>query len=56
MFNRLYKEYPFVPSDEDFNNRCSDIVNTLSCGLARRLKQVGYPKCVLGISGGLDST
>lgn len=55
-FNRLYKEYPFVPSDDDFNNRCSDIVNTLSCGLARRLKQLGYPKCVLGISGGLDST
>ncbi len=56
LFDRIYKEYPFVPNEDILDSRCSEIINTLSGGLARRLKQLGYPKCVLGISGGLDST
>ena len=28
----------------------------LACGLAKRLKHIGAKKCVMGISGGLDST
>ena len=54
---RNYDIYPFVPSDESLREeRCSEIVNMLACGLAKRLKHIGAKKCVMGISGGLDST
>lgn len=55
--NREYKEYPFVPSNElERNKRCYEIIEIQSTALARRLIQVGNPKCVIGMSGGLDST
>ena len=55
--NREYKEYPFVPSNElERNKRCEEIIAIQSTALARRLIQVGNPKCVIGMSGGLDST
>ena len=54
---RKYPEYPFIPSDEyERNNRLSTILNIQAHGLARRLEATGIKKCVLGISGGLDST
>ena len=57
VFDRKYKEYPFVPKDEsDRNSRCEEIFSIQAAALARRLVQLNYPKCVLGISGGLDST
>ena len=56
-FDRIYKEYPFVPScDKERNVRCEEIFKIQASALARRLIQLNYPKCVLGISGGLDST
>lgn len=55
--NREYKEYPFVPSNElERNKRCEEIIEIQSTALARRLIQIGNPKCVIGMSGGLDST
>ena len=54
---RKYDIYPFVPNDESKRDeRCFEIVNILACGLAKRLKHTGMKKCVMGISGGLDST
>ena len=54
---RKYPEYPFIPSDEyERNNRLGTILNIQAHGLARRLEATGIKKCVLGISGGLDST
>lgn len=54
---RTYDIYPFVPSNENERDiRCAEIVNMLACGLAKRLKHIGIKKCVMGISGGLDST
>jgi len=54
---RTYDIYPFVPSNESERDvRCSEIINMLACGLAKRLKHIGIKKCVMGISGGLDST
>ena len=54
---RQYDIYPFVPSNEVKRaERCSEIINIQACGLAKRLKHTGMKKCVLGISGGLDST
>lgn len=54
---RHYDIYPFVPNNEnERDSRCAEIVNMLACGLAKRLKHIGVKKCVMGISGGLDST
>ena len=54
---RKYDIYPFVPSDESKRvERCREIINIQACGLAKRLKHTGIKKCVIGISGGLDST
>ena len=54
---RTYPEYPFVPQDEATRDeRCKEIFIIQASALARRLLQLGKPKCVIGISGGLDST
>lgn len=50
-------KHPFVPSNKlDINNRCKEIINIQSTGLAQRLKKINCKKAVIGISGGLDST
>ena len=54
---RDYKEYPFVSSNEqERNKRCEEIIEIQSSALDRRLLQLKNPKCVIGMSGGLDST
>lgn len=54
---RVYPEYPFVPKNEvKRDERCKEIFTIQATALARRLLQLGKPKCVIGISGGLDST
>lgn len=54
---RKYSKYPFVPKDDILRKeRCLEIINIQSSALARRLIQLNYPKCVIGMSGGLDST
>lgn len=54
---RDYKAYPFVPTEEaDRNRRCEEIIRIQASALARRLLQLGSSKCVIGMSGGLDST
>lgn len=54
---RKYSKYPFVPKDDILRNeRCLEIINIQSSALARRLIQLNYPKCVIGMSGGLNST
>lgn len=54
---REYREYPFVPTgEEERKKRCREILEIQSSALARRLLQLGNSKCVIGISGGLDST
>jgi len=48
---------PFVPSDPNVRNkRCEEIFNIQTSGLGKRLRHTGIGKCVIGISGGLDST
>ena len=54
---RHYNIYPFIPEDEVLRKeRFKEIINIQAFGLAKRLKHTGLKKCVLGISGGLDST
>lgn len=48
---------PFVPGDEYRRaDRCKEIFDIQSRGLARRLQHIHAKNAVIGISGGLDST
>lgn len=54
---RSYDKYPFVPANDVVrSDRCKEIIRIQASGLAKRLKHIGLKKCVIGMSGGLDST
>lgn len=56
-FTRLYAPMPFVPNHPVLRaQRCEEIFQIQACGLAKRLSHTGLKRCVVGISGGLDST
>lgn len=51
------KKNPFVPDNDNLKDEvCNEILNIQSNALIRRLKHINTDKCVIGISGGLDST
>ena len=55
--DRRVDPMPFVPADEAHRSeRCEEIFQIQSHGLARRLAHTGCRCAVVGISGGLDST
>ena len=48
---------PFVPEEkEELESRCREILLLSSLGLKRRLQTTASKACVIGLSGGLDST
>ena len=48
---------PFVPVDETSRaQRCEEILTIAALGLKKRLEHTGVKSCVIGLSGGLDST
>ncbi len=54
---RSVDRYPFVPDDPArLAEDCYEAYNIQIQGLARRLESAGIKKCVIGVSGGLDST
>lgn len=54
---RRVDPHPFVPSDNSvMSERCEEILNIQTSGLATRLEAIGCKSIVVGISGGLDST
>ncbi len=54
---REIERFPFVPSDEArLQQDCYEAYNIQVAGLEQRLRALNYPKVVLGLSGGLDST
>ncbi len=54
---RKISRLPFVPNDPaEIDERCEEILNIQTGGLYGRLKSSGFPKSVVGVSGGLDST
>ena len=56
-FDRYIEKHPFVPSNKDqVTERCKEIFNIQSAGLAKRFKHTNLKKAIIGISGGLDST
>ena len=53
---RIYDAQPFVPRNEEYDNRCREMFTIQAAGLAKRIKHTNAATCVIGISGGLDST
>jgi NAD+ synthase (glutamine-hydrolysing) len=54
---RKVDRFPFVPDDEDrLALDCYEAYNLQVSGLEQRLRAIGQPKVVIGVSGGLDST
>ncbi|MGF2945296.1 NAD(+) synthase [Mycobacterium sp. Lab-001] len=54
---REVERFPFVPADaQRLQQDCYEAYNIQVAGLEQRLRALDYPKVVIGISGGLDST
>ncbi len=54
---RQVERFPFVPSDvQRLEQDCYEGYNIQVAGLEQRLRALSYPKVVIGVSGGLDST
>lgn len=54
---RSVERFPFVPSDPfRLEQDCYEGYNIQVAGLVQRLRALDYPKVVIGVSGGLDST
>ena len=54
---REVERFPFVPSDPSrLEQDCYEAYNIQVSGLEQRLRALDYPKVVIGVSGGLDST
>jgi NAD+ synthase (glutamine-hydrolysing) len=54
---REVERFPFVPSDPArLEQDCFESYNIQVSGLEQRLRAIGQPKVVIGVSGGLDST
>ena len=54
---RTIAPLPFVPADPaEVEARGREILAIQATGLARRMRSIGTPKLVIGLSGGLDST
>ena len=54
---RFVDPMPFVPADESARrSRCEDILNMQAAGLKQRIAHTQARTCVVGLSGGLDST
>ncbi len=54
---RKVDRFPFVPDDPArLALDCFEAYNIQVSGLEQRLRQIGQPKIVIGVSGGLDST
>jgi NAD+ synthase (glutamine-hydrolysing) len=54
---RTVERFPFVPSDAArLQQDCYEAYSIQVAGLEQRLRALNYPKIVIGVSGGLDST
>lgn len=53
---RSFNPHPFVPTGKHLDERCEEIFNIQTEGLAKRIQHTHSETVVVGISGGLDST
>lgn len=55
--SRVIHPSPFVPNDkEQLADVCQEILAIQTAGLIKRMRHINAKDCVIGISGGLDST
>ncbi|MDR0488273.1 MAG: NAD(+) synthase [Propionibacteriaceae bacterium] len=56
-FRRELDRFPYVPDDPArLAQDCYEAYNIQVYGLVQRMKAIGSPKLIIGVSGGLDST
>ena len=55
-FTRKFSTQPFIPQDYTIEEYCNEVFEIQATALAKRLAHTGAKSCVIGISGGLDST
>jgi NAD+ synthase (glutamine-hydrolysing) len=54
---RTIERFPFVPADPSrLEQDCYEAYSIQVAGLEQRLRAIGAPKVIIGVSGGLDST
>ncbi|MDO4784371.1 MAG: NAD(+) synthase [Propionibacteriaceae bacterium] len=54
---RPLDRFPFVPDDDSrLDQECSEAYSIQVAALEQRLRAIGQPKIIIGVSGGLDST
>ena len=57
VLTRFVDPMPFVPADTAARDgRCEDILSLQAAGLRKRIEHAHAKTCVVGLSGGLDST
>lgn len=56
VLERTVDPRPFIPTHNNMDESCSEILNIQVMGLARRLLHTHAATVVIGVSGGLDST
>ena len=56
VLTRKVEALPFIPKGSQLNERCEEVFNVQTLGLARRMEHTRAKSMVIGISGGLDST
>ena len=57
QLSRSFSNRPYYPENEaDFDNYCRRILDIQVSGLVKRMEYAGLTHCVVGISGGSDST
>ena len=53
---RRFAAQPFIPNGYTLKEYCNEVFTIQAAALAKRLAYTGAKTCVIGISGGLDST
>ena len=56
QLTRIVNPHPFTPSGKALRERCEEIFQMQTSGLAKRIAHAHAQTAVVGISGGLDST
>lgn len=53
---RKINPYPFIPSKDNMNASCQEVLSIQTAGLCKRWQHTNCQTIIVGVSGGLDST
>ncbi len=54
--SRKVNPHPFIPSEDQYEERCNEIFSIQTMALTKRMSHIGAKHAIVGVSGGLDST